>query len=475
MIMSAYVKVSDITNEERENLEKACIKLIGKKSQNLCTYSIDRSVLSVPFATACHVLKKKQNVGKIFPPIDIEFTGILRDYQRQLRKDAVYHLNNCGSVLLKLHCGAGKTCLAINIATKIKLKTLIVVHRVVLMKQWIESIKTFTSSKKIQVIKANEDLSQDVDFYVINVVNIFKHSTLDFFNIGLVIFDECHIMGSEKAINAFKLFSPKYIIGLSATPERNDGMHNLIEMYIGNSVIEKKMEQNHVFYKIKHVSENDYSNDKYVNQTTQKLEWNKIINDQAMDTKRNNMISQIIIGMPERIFIVLCKRVEQCYFLQTKLKQHDVYADIFTGNSKNANYNARVLVSTFSKTGEGFDHPNLDTLIVATDVKTKIEQYHGRIFRRKDAKPIVIDIVDDFGPFHGHFNSRKNYYMSSGGVMRNFDRDYPHIFKDNFLGKGTNTAEYHNKITVSEVINGSQGDNTCNHANSFVASRMSAF
>ena len=426
--MSSYIKVADITNEQRLALEKACIITIGNKSQNLCAYSIDKSVLAVPFATAQKTLNQKQNVSKVFPLIDLEFVGCLRDYQKDLRREAVSHLNRSGSVLLNLHCGAGKTCLSINIATKIKLKTLIVVHRVVLMKQWVESIKTFTNSSKIQIVKANEELSPEMDFYIINVVNIFKHSTLDFFQIGLVIFDECHIMGGEKAVNAFKLFTPKYIIGLSATPERNDGMHNLIEMYIGNSVIEKKMKQHHIVYKITHNSKNDYSDKTYVNQSTKKLEWTKIINDQAMDQERNDKIVQIVIGMPARIFIVLCKRVEQCYYIQSQLKLHEVYADIFTGSAKNANYNARVLVSTFSKTGEGFDHPNLDTLIVATDVKTKIEQYHGRIFRRKDAKPIVIDIVDNFGPFHGHFNSRKKYYTDSGGKMRSFNKDYPNIF-----------------------------------------------
>lgn len=426
--MSSYIKVLDITNKELSMLEAACIKTIGNKTRNLCAYSIDRTVVSVPFAIAQTILKRKQNIGKLFPSISVSFVGLLRDYQKTLRKAAVEHLNESGSVLLNLHCGAGKTCLSINIATKIKLKTLIVVHRVVLMKQWIESIKSFTDCTKIQTVKANDELSPGMDFYVINIVNIFKHSTIDFFNIGLVIFDECHIMGSEKAMNAFKMFTPKYIIGLSATPERTDGMHSIIEMYIGNSVIEKKMKHQHIIYKIMHQSENVYSDVKYVNQTTKRLEWTRIINDQAMDIKRNDTIVKIVLGMPTRIFIVLCKRVEQCYYIQGKLKQNGVYSDVFTGSSKNVNFNARVLVSTFSKTGEGFDHPNLDTLIVATDVKTKIEQYHGRIFRRKDTNPIVIDIVDNFGPFHGHFNSRKKYYIESGGKMRNFNRDYPNIF-----------------------------------------------
>ena len=53
--------------------------------------------------------------------MEIEFVGVLRDYQRNLRREAVRHLNQSGSVLLKLHCGAGKTCLSINIATKIML------------------------------------------------------------------------------------------------------------------------------------------------------------------------------------------------------------------------------------------------------------------------------------------------------------------------------------------------------------------
>ncbi len=49
-----------------------------------------------------------------------------------------------------------------------------------------------------------------------------------------------------------------------------------------------------------------------------------------------------------------------------------------------------------------------------------IEQYHGRIFRRKDCKPILFDIVDDFGPFHVHYAMRRKYYMQTGAVIRRY-------------------------------------------------------
>lgn len=426
--MSSYVRTCDITVEQKQELEKRSVITVGDKTYRFFQPSIDESVICFPFALSAEILGKKPNQFKKFSSIDVEFVGELRDYQRSLRKDAVKRMNETGSSFLQLHCGAGKTCLAINIATKIRMKTLIIVHRVVLMKQWVDSIKQFTNTENIQIIKANEPINPNMDFYIINIVNVFKHTNSEFFDIGFVIFDECHIMGSVKAINAFKLFTPRYALGLSATPTRNDGMHNVIELHLGSEFVIKKMQHPHKVYKISHTSENNYADPSYVNSTTGKLEWTRIINEQAMDRVRNDKIVLIIEKLIDRVFIVLCKRVEQCYYIQSELKQRGVMADVFTGTSKNVNYEARVLISTFSKTGEGFDHPNLDTLIVATDVKTKVEQYHGRIFRKKDNSPIVIDIVDNFGPFHAHFTSRKKYYLESGGKMCKFEKDYPYVF-----------------------------------------------
>jgi superfamily II DNA or RNA helicase len=421
--MSVYVKKSDIPPEKLKELIAKCFLYIDNKAIDLYQQTIQETHAIVPFNIYYTILGSRPNKTSVFPAIKTNFTGALQDHQVNLKTEAIKRLNEQGSAFLKLHCGAGKTCISIYIATKIKLKTLIVVHRVVLMKQWADSIAAFTDCKsKVVVIKANDPIPTDSEFYIINVVNVFKRSNVDFMQFGFVVFDECHIMGSPKAMFAFRSFSPKFMLGLSATPYREDGMHAVTERYLGDAYIEKQMKHPHIVYKVNYKPHINYGTDEFIT-SLGKLNWTKIINHQAMDDVRNELIIRIVTDHPTRTFLVLCKRVEQCHFICESLKRLNASCDVFTGNSKTLDYTARVLVSTYNKSGVGFDHPHLDALIIATDVKAMIEQYHGRIFRRKDCKPILFDIVDDFGPFHVHYAMRRKYYIQTGAVIRRYTTD----------------------------------------------------
>jgi superfamily II DNA or RNA helicase len=418
--MSVYVKLADISPEKTKELKEKCFLYLENKAIDLYQETIQTTHAIVPFNIYHTLIGTRPNKNAGFPPIQTKFTGTLLEHQVNLKTEAIKRMNDQGSAFLKLHCGAGKTCISIYIATKVRLRTLIVLHRVVLMKQWADSIAAFTDCKtKVVVIKANGPIPTDAEFYIINVVNVFKRSNVDFMQFGFVIFDECHIMGSPKAMFAFRSFSPKFMLGLSATPYREDGMHAVTERYLGNAYIEKQMQHPHVVFKVSYKPPVNYGSEEFITKAG-KLNWTKIINHQAMDEVRNLLSLRILAEHPTRNFLVLCKRVEQCHFICESLKRLNESCDVFTGSSKTLDYTARVLVSTYNKSGVGFDHPHLDALVIATDVKAMIEQYHGRIFRRKDCKPILFDIVDDFGPFHVHYAMRRKYYLQTGAVIRRY-------------------------------------------------------
>ena len=65
-----------------------------------------------------------------------KFNGSLRDEQKILKREALDHLNKYGSTIIAANTGFGKTCTSIYIATKIKMKTIVITHRVVLVNQW---------------------------------------------------------------------------------------------------------------------------------------------------------------------------------------------------------------------------------------------------------------------------------------------------------------------------------------------------
>ena len=96
-------------------------------------------------------------------------------------------------------------------------------------------------------------------------------------------------------------------------------------------------------------------------------------------------------------------------------------ADLFVGSKKTFDADSRILVVTCSKGGVGFDHSKLDMLIIAADVENLFIQYLGRVFRRDDTIPIVVDIKDKFYPFQRHLKTRMQTYLDTGGVMCKYE------------------------------------------------------
>ena len=75
--------------------------------------------------------------------------------------------------------------------------------------------------------------------------------------------------------------------------------------------------------------------------------------------------------------------------------------------------NSSVILGTYQASGEGFDVPELDTLILATP-KSDVEQAVGRILRQKNAnEPLVFDIVDSFSLFKGQYYKRRKFYKNN--------------------------------------------------------------
>ncbi len=132
--------------------------------------------------------------------------------------------------------GSGKSILALYCAAKLKQKTLIIVHKTDLVIGWQKDIKYCfgDAAGKIGVLQAGKRIVGD--FITIASVATIARPEFDLASIknsfGLVVVDECQRVPS----NSFSLlndFSAPYKIGLSATPERNDGLDRVLHYYFG--------------------------------------------------------------------------------------------------------------------------------------------------------------------------------------------------------------------------------------------------
>ena len=412
-------KLSDTTRDIINNELK--IKMDDKYSFGPTRYMFpyevtDDNHIDLPFAFAARNLKIKRRERGMFKSIDVEFNGELRHEQVDVKQEAISIMNNKkGSVILSMYCGFGKTITSINIACVIGLKTLIIVNKLILMTQWEDSIKRFCPEATIQKIKP-KCVKKDCDFYIINAINAEKIGR-DFFNdIGCVIVDEAHLIMAETISKCLRVVSPRYLIGLTATPYRPDGLNALLDFYFGENKIIKELWREHLVYKVttgfKPTIELTSSG---------RVNWGAVLDSQSKDYERNELILRIICHFNERNFLVLVKRVEQGELIERRLRELGQDVTSLLGSNQTFKTESRILVGTCSKVGTGFDHPKLDTLLMAADVEEYFIQYLGRCMRVRDNIPMVFDLVDDFSILTKHYAARKKIYKKHGGVINNFD------------------------------------------------------
>ena len=181
------------------------------------------------------------NEGK---KINLKFNGELREKQKPVVDKYMKHIKTKGSGLLALHTGFGKTCLALNIISRINLKTIIVVHKEFLLRQWIERIEQFLPDAKVGRIQAKTVDTEDKDIVICMLQSLsMKDYPKDMFKeYGFMIVDEVHHLGAEVFSRAFYKVVTKYALGLSATIKRKDGLTKVIKWFLGDVVckIERK-------------------------------------------------------------------------------------------------------------------------------------------------------------------------------------------------------------------------------------------
>lgn len=348
----------------------------------------------------------------------LHFQGTLKPKQEQVKKEAISHLNKDGVALLSMHTGFGKTITTLALAaTSIRMRACVVVKGLVLCKQWIKSIQTFLPDAQVKLFDSKTEYSDDYNFLIVNAINIPKMSWLN--KIGLVIVDECHQIVSQVLSQGLLHFQPRFLIGLSATPYRMDGLDKLIQLYFGTSPIVRKMQRPHQVYRLDTTFEPEleYSQDGTVI-------WNSMLNSQGTCPERNDFIIRLTQYFQTKHILILTKRVEQVKYLIEKLVAMGEPVCALCEDTSEVDDNVRIIVGIAAKAGTGFDHASLDMMILASDVEAYFIQYLGRVFRRDDVEPVIIDIVDKHKSLQRHFSTRKKAYIEAGGTIEKIKIDH---------------------------------------------------
>ena len=335
--------------------------------------------------------------------IDVPFNGSLRPEQIPIQNK---YLDEQGGGIISLKCGGGKTVLALSIIAALQKKTIVLVHKDFLMTQWYDRIQQFLPSAKIGKIQQDTiDIdNKDIVLAMVQSVSVKEYPKEVFQQFGLAVFDECHHLGAEVFFKCMRKVASNYMLGLSATPKRKDGLQWVFESFIGPIVYQTK----DVVTEGVEVNVIDYysEDDKYTKPCLTYMGkpcLPKIINNVCSHWERTKVILDLTKQYYEmgRKVILLSDRREHLNCMLAWLLQENIPSGLYVGGMKpfdlHESQEKDVILGTFSMAAEGMDIPKLNTIIL-TSPKSDVVQAVGRIMREKanvrKFHPLIIDIND---------------------------------------------------------------------------------
>lgn len=431
--MSVSFPLNQLTNFQKRVIRDITVKpkktIFNETPVTKNVYQYDDNIIQLPLTKWNIVYDEFPNIKDLFEERKLKFKGKLftaetdpknkkRD-QDVVAKQALNMIIENHTTLLGCHTGFGKTCLASYIITELKMKSVVLCHIDGLKVQWKESLEAFTNCK-VKIVTKKSHLLEDADVYIIGVMKASKFTKDDFIDIGLVIVDEIHLVTELIFTNVLFLFEPYGLVGLSATPDRKDGLGKLFDIYFGDNKIYRREVKNFtvVKYQTHYCPDIVYKFYK----GTMIYDWTKMINQMSNMKDRWKTVGDICIDHPDEKIVILCDRNNFAKGVCEYLIRQGENVELFIGSKKNRDKDKRILITGQKKFGTGTDDPSLTMMILACDTKDA-RQLEGRI-RTNDN--LIYDIVDDFPTFQKHWDKRRVWYKKRGAVIENggaFDID----------------------------------------------------
>lgn len=342
--------------------------------------------------------------------------------------------------VINMVCAAGKTVMALFIASSLGKKTLVIVHKEFLMAQWRERIEQFLPGASVgRVQGAVFDVEgRDVVLCMLQSLALREYDMASA-GFGTVIVDECHHTSAEVFSRALHSVNFDHSLGLSATIKRKDGLGHVFQWFLGPVVYKsKRAKESGVSVEAWEFLGSDpaYREECWI--YGKQLNTARMISNVCGCLQRSEFVATLamVARAAGRTTLVLSERrahlVDIERFLCRMFEEAGEPPSVgyYVGGLKQEELkrseSCAVLLGTYAMAAEGMDIPSLNTLVMASP-KTDIEQSVGRILRVKaDARtvrPLVIDVVDPFSVFAAQASKRQNYYRKCGYAVTS--RGYP--------------------------------------------------
>jgi superfamily II DNA or RNA helicase len=344
-------------------------------------------------------------------PIQAEFVGTLRPDQEQ----AVAAMLKHDAGVLCAPTAFGKTVTAAAIIAKRRVNTLVLVHRTELLKQWHERLQAFLGVGKGAVGTIGGGKAKPTGMIDIAVMqSLSRQGEVNALveNYGQIVVDECHHVGAASFDAILRRTKARFVLGLTATPIRRDGQQPIIFMQCG-PIRHTAARPAGAPHDLEVMPRSRFA--RIDLPTTAGIQ--DVFRHLANDLTRTQAIAVEAASAFERgrKVLVLTERTEHIESIRQALIAQGPAPFVLHGRmSKKQRAGLitemetlppeapRILLATGKLVGEGFDHPPLDTLVLAMPVSWKgtLQQYAGRLHREHASKGEVrvIDFVDTGHP-----------------------------------------------------------------------------
>ena len=316
--------------------------------------------------------------------------------------------------------GTGKTYLSAFDAKAFNPKKLLfVVHRLTIAKDSLNTFRNVFGNNKTMGLYSGSQRDLDCDFVFSTIQTISKANHLDNFSkdhFDYIIIDETHRSGADSYLRLIEHFEPKFLLGMTATPERTDGNdifrlfdHNIAYEIRLNRAMEEEMLSSFHYYGVTDLSIDNA-------EVNSKADFRYLVSSERVERIIENAN---FYGSDNGITrgLIFCSRKDEALELSVLFNTKGFKTIALTGDS-NEEERARSIeklesdnlsekldyIFTVDIFNEGIDIPKINQIIMLRPTESVIIfiQQLGRGLRKVDGKG-YLTVIDFIGNYENNY------------------------------------------------------------------------
>lgn len=372
--------------------------------------------------TFIHQTEKKLRLGLRKALFGSEIKNIEPNEMQKLALSNLKTLRESGKTkaLLVSATGTGKTFLsAFDVANVRPRKMLFLVHRRNIAQKAMESFQSIMTEQIKMGLYSGSSKEKKAD-YIFSTVQTFSRNehlyAFDSEHFDYIVIDETHRASAKSYQKILDYFNPKFLLGMTATPERTD-QSDVFELFDYNIAFEIRL---HDALAQDMLVPFHYFGISDIEVNGKLLDENTSIHDLNQKNRVNHIVEKLrLFGTDDGITrgLVFCRKIEECEFLSTEFNAQGFKTIALSSNSSEDERSRAIdlletddldikldYIFTVDIFNEGIDIPRVNQIIMLRPTQSAIifVQQLGRGLRKREGKSYVT-VIDFIGNYQNNF------------------------------------------------------------------------